>query len=255
MSEPAPAPEDFITAYAAEVARELAAIEAGDPPSITRVGADLVLRVRRRKWRAPVTGDTYAALMRAAHVPAAMALLHRRNQPLPRHLSRFATAQLAADPPPEAEALLRAALAALHAPPGEWPPLAERLRPHVDRCIARAARVELARLHALTGEYLDRCGRRRGDVVFVVCAGHQPRYRQLTRQYFEALTGERDTPGERRVIYAENRDEAEAMRLLAAWRVDRRLAARVWSDPARMQEDLLGEAAAEALAELDPAPI
>lgn len=249
--------EDFFSEYAARVARARAALERGEPPTLLRVEDSLVLRVDRRKWRVKLVGEAYDSLMRACHLPSAMALLHEPEQPFPPHLSRYA-AQLHADrqADPRARELVKRCIELLEGPAMErWEQAMKILRDPMHRCIERAAALELERLHAATTELVQRCGDQREALRFVVCAGHQPRYRQLTKMYFQRITGERDdgaNRSERRVVYAESRTEAEALQLLAAQRVDVALAHRIWKDPQRMQQDVLGDAAVAALDRLDP---
>jgi hypothetical protein len=131
-----------------------------------------------------------------------------------------------------------------------WSAAATAFDGPLTRCIRRASELELADLDRATRQFLDHCGDDCERLRFVVCAGHQPRYRQLTRQYFAKLVGEpHDSTGpeEVRVVYAENRTEDEAIELLAAMQVDRQLAARIWGESSRMQKDVLGEAAEDAL--------
>ena len=89
--------------------------------------------------------------------------------------------------------------------------------------------------------------------VVVVVAGHQPRNKQLQRQFFDWLL--RDDPARQdRVVYAETLDRtppldqrpaSEAMLLLSKVMLDKALAGSILNDPSALQSDALGPAATE----------
>jgi hypothetical protein len=247
--------EDFLSEYAAQVARVQAELEQGDPPTLLRAGDSLVLRHRRHKARVSVLTPAFESLMHACHVPSLWALVHEDGEPVPEHVSQLARAlRSREDVDPAAAALLDACLALLEPPrPRAWEEIRARLLGPIEFCIARAAVLELARLHEVTSDLLARCGDDGPSIGFVVCAGHQPRYRELTKQYFRALVTTRwpSADVEARVTYAESQDEAGAIRLVAARRVDRGLAKRIWNEPERMERDVLGDAAKAALDAFD----
>ena len=100
---------------------------------------------------------------------------------------------------PAARALLTACVERLRAgDPSPWSTFADAIRSPVEGCIARAAEIECGLLHAATVAFLDSVDERAGAVHFVICGGHQPRYRELTRRYFAALAGEPVEAGARR---------------------------------------------------------
>lgn len=247
--------EDFLSEYAAQVAGIEARLEQGTPPTLLRVADSLVLRHGRGKQRACITTPAFASLMHACHVPSLWALVHEDGRPAPaRVLQMTRTLRSRDDLDPAAGALLDLCLELLErASAGPWEEIRVRLVGPIEFCTARAAVLELARLHEVTTELLARCGDDGKDVHFVVCAGHQPRYRELTKQYFRALVAKRWPADaiEARLTYAESQDEAGAIRLVASRRVDRRLAERIWREPERMERDVLGDAAKAALASFD----
>lgn len=181
--------------------------------------------------------------------------MHEDGAPVPEHVPQLARALRSRDDlDPAAAALLDVSLELLGQPrPSPWDEIRARLLGPIEFCIARAAVLELARLHEVTSELLARCGDDGPSVHFVICAGHQPRYRELTKQYFRALITMRwpSADVEARLTYAESQDEVAAIRLVAARRVDRRLGQRIWKEPERMERDVLGDAAAAALAVFD----
>lgn len=247
--------ESFLSEYAAQVAQAEARLEQGDPPTLLRVADSLVLRHRGHKWRACIVTPEFESLMHACHVPSLWALVHRDGERAPERVVQMARAlRSRGDLDPAAATLLDLCLELLELPrPSPWQELRARLVGPIEYCIARAAVLELARLHEVTADFVERCGDDGPALHFVVCAGHQPRYRELTKQYFGALVTARWPAADvsARLTYAESRDEVGAIRLVAARAVDRRLAQRVWQEPERMERDVLGDAAAAALAALE----
>ena len=245
--------EDFLSEHAAQVSRVEALLEQGTPPTLLRVGDSLVLRHRHRRQRECIVTPEFTSLMQACHVPSLWALVHEDGQPVPPHvpaLARSLRSQGGLDP--AAATLLDLCLELLERP-GSWEEIRARLLGPIEFCITRAAVLELARLHAVTTALVERCGEDAPTLHFVVCAGHQPRYRELTKQYFTALLARRWPADDvqARLTYAESQDERGAMRLVASRWIDRKLALRIWQEPERMERDLLGDAAAAALASLD----
>lgn len=85
----------------------------------------------------------------------------------------------------------------------------------------------------------------------VVCSGHQPRYGELSKQYFRQYLQARnigDIDWEHRLIYAEGVSEVdEALRLVAQRLVDARLGAALLGNSVRLNQDILSHAASVAL--------
>lgn len=90
----------------------------------------------------------------------------------------------------------------------------------------------------------------------VICSGHQARYRETTKQYFQRLLQEPESHAaeqERRVIYAESAgDEAKAFKLLAVHLVDQQAAEVFFNCATRLQQDVLADATAAYLEKLLP---
>ena len=113
---------------------------------------------------------------------------------------------------------------------------------------ALAARLELDELHHVIGRWKEQVDPADWRKVYVViCAAHQARYRETTRQYFQRLFHEHesiDARDENRVIYAENVYENEAaLQLLARHQVDQNISIALFSDRKRLQEDLMADGA------------
>lgn len=129
---------------------------------------------------------------------------------------------------------------------------AKRIGERVDSLMERAAAIELDRLHAAVEASLRQLDADELDELHVVVAGvHQARDRSLGMQYFAKRL--RDRPGAaHRVLYAENAGTLEeALAVVGKHRIDRKMARAFFGDPARMQRDLLGDAAEHILAERD----
>jgi hypothetical protein len=114
---------------------------------------------------------------------------------------------------------------------------------------ALAARLELDELHQVIGRWRAQIGPDDWQKVYVViCAAHQARYRETTKQYFQRLFHEDeslDASTENHVIYAEHVYENEAaLQLLARHLVDQKTSLVLFGDRKRLQEDLMADGAA-----------
>lgn len=118
---------------------------------------------------------------------------------------------------------------------------------------ALAARLELDELHKVIGRWKDQIGAEAWRNVYVViCAAHQARYRETTKQYFQRLLHEKEEAVganyENRVIYAEHiHDNEAALQLLARHLVDQKASVALFGDRTRLQEDLMSDGAANYL--------
>ena len=92
--------------------------------------------------------------------------------------------------------------------------------------------------------------------LLLICAGHQPRYRETAKQYFQQLLQEKVGPDarfENRVIYAESiREIPAALDLLARHIVDQKASVVFFDHPTRLQKDMLADAATRYVKELLP---
>ena len=115
--------------------------------------------------------------------------------------------------------------------------------------------LELDVLHEVVGRWREAMEPGEWDKLHVViCAAHQARYREATKQYFLRLLGERESSGagqEDRVIYGEHITELDAaLDLLARHLVDRRASVELFNSRTRLQRDLMADAATAYLDEL-----
>jgi hypothetical protein len=242
-------------------------------PILIVLGEELILchGATRRSWRFAPTA--FHELKVAAHVLVATNALLA--------LASDSTA------PEQGASRLRLLLRALRSSGGGAEPTAPRVREAIELCIPRietalgeaapapanrdvdaqvhallasltdeAARVRLASLHRCVEEALALLGEAaRRDLRVVVAGDHQARRRSLGMQYFQrrlpAEQGEAD-----RVAYGESvTTEAEAVALVGTSIVDRALAEKMFGDPTRLQEDVLGDATKTQLDAMSLAPI
>jgi hypothetical protein len=90
------------------------------------------------------------------------------------------------------------------------------------------------------------------ELQVVVVGDHQARTRSLGMQYFKRRFGEKAETDER-VTYGENiSDEQEAISLVATRRLDQRIARAFFGDEARLQRDVLGDAAKRCIEQMWP---
>ncbi len=135
---------------------------------------------------------------------------------------------------------------------------ARRIAPLLLESASTAARLELDRLHELVSAWRELLSEEEWKSLHVViCSGHQARYREATKQYFQRLLGEEEGVGaerEDRVIYAEAiTDEESALELLAEHIIDEKASFAFFDHPTRLQQDLLADATEAYLDEILPA--
>ncbi len=107
-----------------------------------------------------------------------------------------------------------------------------------------ATREQVAGLHEAVEQISSSLSPREQEELQVVVLGdHQARVRSLGMQYFKRRL--REEPGvDRRVTYGEHiSSEEEAISLVATRRLDERIALAFFGDEARLQRDVLGDAA------------
>ncbi|MGZ8935677.1 MAG: hypothetical protein ACXW04_12340, partial [Methylobacter sp.] len=89
------------------------------------------------------------------------------------------------------------------------------------------------------------------QAFFVICAGHQPRYKQITKRFFERWLLEEthsDLEAVHRVIYAEScQTLGEALQLVSTRIVSANLGEIFFHSPLSLDEDVLGDAGLAAI--------
>ncbi|MEO8875699.1 MAG: hypothetical protein ABI461_08940, partial [Polyangiaceae bacterium] len=125
---------------------------------------------------------------------------------------------------------------------------ARAVGPLLLRLTEHATRVQLSALHEIAQAQLAASTKSELRKLEVVVGGdHQARARSVGMQYFQKRFGEK--PGEeKRVAFAEGMVEPEeALDLVGKRRLDRVIAESFFGDPKRLQQDVLGGAAAKVL--------
>jgi len=117
---------------------------------------------------------------------------------------------------------------------------------------ALAARLELDALHEIVGRWRAQIDAADwANLYVVICAAHQARYRETTKQYFQCLLHEKeslDANTEYRIIYAEHiYDKDAALLLLARHLIDQKISLTLFNNRTRLQEDLMSDGAADYL--------
>lgn len=133
---------------------------------------------------------------------------------------------------------------------------AARMGPRLSALAGSATRLQLSALHAVVERVVAPfTAEERAALQVVVTGDHQARELCLGLQYFQKRLGE-PPRCEERVTYAEAvADEACALALVGTRKLDRKLAQAFFGDPRRLQRDVLGDAAAALLADMELAPI
>lgn len=252
----------FHDAYSARSERVWQQLKAGEPPVVVRIDDRLILHSDEEPTEYEITGERYHELKAACHVPAAVHLVLAEPGPPAQRAALLAAGLNDLDGAGAGiEAMLsstRALLEQVRTSDRE-PDLREALAGY--RIAARRAMEMLAREAAdMEVEALDqamraieaRLGRQRlQKAYFVICAGHQPRYKELSKMYFRRWLLEAGWPASRvahHTVYAEGKQSlSEALELVRTRIVDGRLSAALFDDLTSLDEDVLGNAGIEQL--------
>jgi hypothetical protein len=238
---------------------------AGSGPIVLVEGDDLVLKYGQQRLVARVTPAVYHVLKTVSHVPLAIhALLAGREQLGAQRLfdvQEYRQRVLAAGKELERAGLSdqqlqrqkkilaesEKFLASVHqtgkVAPQDLAAFYKLMRPEIDANLADAAAAQIDGLHRQMNLWKMRLSQKEWEQLTVVVMGSQmPRKDNLAVLYFARLLGvEGEGP---RLIYAEALfDEAKALDLLGTHLTDRKIGAAFFDDPARMNRDLLADAA------------
>lgn len=252
---------------------------ATDGPPILVVFADKLLSHRRtHSLETSITTPAFETLKNVAHVPVAAFSLAKRYadtglddaslEPFRALLAvaiggRAALGDLEPEPRDDADRLLGGCAVFLSRVIDDARVDSELLASFaaaagvvLERLSTSATDLVLTALHAATETVLASFDPEERRTFQVVVAGsHQARERNFGTQYFRQRLAEREED-ERRVLYAEGATSLnEALEVVAKQRADRQLAKAFFGDDARMQRDLLGDAAAALLTKHRFAPI
>ena len=252
----------FHDVYAARGDRVWQRLQSGATPVIVRTGDCLVLHADGEATEYEITGERYHELKAASHVPAIVHLvLAEAVSPADQAAELAAALDGLRDFGTGVDAILSSTEALLErmlAPDCE-PDLQEALADY--RSGTRLALVTLAREAVVIEiEALDRAmddiearlaGGRLQDSYFVVCGGHQPRYKELSKMYLRRWLDAAGWPAARighHLLYAEGKESLdEALQLVRTRIVDGRLSAALFGDLTSLDEDVLGDAGIEQL--------
>jgi hypothetical protein len=237
-------------------------LRSGATAVIVRTGDFLVLHADGEAVEYEITGERYHELKAACHIPAVVHLA-LAEAILPADQAALLAAGLdeLRDPGAGVEAIASSTRALLDRirGPGRKPDLRAALADY--RSAARSALETLAREAAVIEiEALDRAMRdiearlteqRLQEAYFVVCGGHQPRYKELSKMFFRRWLDAAGWPAERvehHLLYAEGKESLEeALQLVRTRIVDGQLSAALFGDSTSLDEDVLGDAGIEQL--------
>lgn len=134
---------------------------------------------------------------------------------------------------------------------------ARNVAPYLLKNAGFAVRLELNRIHETVSTWREQLGESKWQqLCVVIMGGHQPRYRDATKQYFQRLLHEAagsDAEFENRMLYGEGlRDIDAALDMLARHMIDQDASSMFFGNRNRLQEDLLADVATEYLKVLLP---
>lgn len=238
----------------------------GEIPVVLRLDDRLILAVGNQHYVYPINTDRYHELKALSHIPLAIYLIVARCSSDSYNLS--AIKEQLAVLPDILEALnvytapIRCALdeltTSLSVNRGVLAydavkHFSSHLKPTFQNLLAEAADDEITQLMAamsaiklIVGD-TEQCA----EMFLVICGGHQPRYKQISKQFFERWLRQEtnsDTETTHRVIYAEScKTLAEAIKLVSTRIVSANLGEVFLHSPLSLDEDVLGNAGITAM--------
>lgn len=234
-------------------------LDDGRVPVVVRLDSRVILALGRKRTVLEINQFHYHQLKALAHIPLLLFLASYNDVDV--HGTRTeveeAMAELRRDPhlPAPILSVIQAAVTSLFESP-QWPSLGysavrqynEALQPAFQALIALAARDEaqhtLKALQQLEAAVDDE--QLWKQTFYVVCGGHQPRYKQLAKlvcQRWVWRKTESSAEVEQRVLYGESLESVESARELVATRlVDSVVGDAFLNSPLSMNQDVLGEA-------------
>lgn len=235
-----------------------AALGGAEQPVLLRLDDNLVLCFNRQQSAWLINSDKFHWYKRAAHFPVAagLALVNAETPDELRQVANHLSGLVATMPKSDGLDVTAGALRELLKKVGQSDSLpSEALRSFAERCMPvsgqlahSAARLELDALN----QAMEQMAAQVGDDAkwlrsyVVICAGHQPRYKQLSKQffqrYFAARPGARGEAGHQ-IIYGEGIGDVEAALDLVATRMADKWVGEVFIGDSRgMEQDVLGDA-------------
>lgn len=236
-------------------------LRSGDPPVVVRIDDRLILHSDEKPTEYEITGERYHELKAACHIPAAVHLALAEPDPLAHGASLLAAGlDELRDAGAGIDAIVsstRSLLEQIRLSAGEdlhEPLVAYRVatRRALETLARQAAGLEIEALDCAMRSIEARLGREGlQKTYFVICGGHQPRYKELSKMYFRRWLVDAGWPASRiahHTVYAEGKESlSEALELVRTRIVDGRLSAALFGDLTSLDEDVLGNAGTEQL--------
>jgi hypothetical protein len=231
----------------------------GRPPVVIRIEEELIVLDASGEHHFAFDTRTYEEMKQLSHLAPLLALAGDEACDLKAIAEAVnAAAALSVDDDADARAIVRAARALSTGAdravdPERLETFGRTVRPALEHAAHRAAEADIAALAGAMRKVEEKLGL---DVLreayFVICGAHQARRRELTRQFFERWLREASGDSDyvcHQLLYAEDRESVdEALELVATRLVDARIAERIFGDPTRLDEDVLGQAGLSILA-------
>lgn len=255
----------FHSAYQRQMAAELEGLKQGDIPVLIRMNDTLSLTFAGETTECEVAGQAYHRLKTLSHVPVALYLyLAQQEQAAQSDLTALKEGieQLSVCGDDRALAGSCQAFLDAYCRDGVMSDSALlRLRQDysrvVNRLIRQASREAVEAMDDAVANFEAHVDSDMhwSELYCVVCSGHQPRYGELNKQYFQQYLQQHnigDANWEHRLIYGEGVTDFEAaLRLVAQRRVDERIGAVLLGSSYRLNQDVLAHAASVALERRD----
>lgn len=229
---------------------------------IVRQDDDLIAHWGGKIDHYPITGEDYHRLKRLAHLPAcAMALRQLGgNLELP-DSDEFVSAGAVADlESTDASAIFHQTREFWSETEKQCEPMAIRnfsisVHPHLQQVVRAAARLEVSRLFEVLKELEGLIPKAELNAgYFAVVAGNAPRYKELSKQLFTAHLRRNSLARggwRHQLLYAEGAPSLEAVyELIAKRHVSQSLAEIFTGSSLGLEEDILGDAARIAIADV-----
>ena len=253
--------EAFRENYALVRAATIERLKNGRPPVVIRIEEELILPEPGGMRRFSFDTRTYEDLKQLSHLAPLLALVDDAacdRRAIAEALEAAAALPVGDDA--DARTIVDAARALADesssggaVDSGRLEAFGRQVRPALERAARRAAEADITALAGAMRQVEDRLGLDAlREAFFVICGAHQARRRELTRQFFERWLKEALGDSDyvcHQLLYAEDRDSVDdALELVATRLVDARIAERIFGDPTRLDEDVLGQAGTEVLA-------
>jgi hypothetical protein len=228
-------------------------------PIFILIGDELVVYNRDARRAHVVKPDAYHVLKTVSHAPLAMYALSKTREPaldaaamLQSRIEETRLEELTGAARADCEFVLRETAEAIDLYLGrrlDVGAFTQRMGDALRRLRWHATALHMAELDRHVEAELARMNQDERSLLQVVVAGvHQARDRSLGTLYFQRRLPAGCPAGER-VLYGEGvRTEQSALELVSLQRFDREIAAAFFGDPAKLQQDILGDAAEEIIA-------